>query len=292
MLSISVLLATMLAGVFVINADASGGNLDPCRMNSDCAMNRTCRVFKLDIGKAILQIFGKGFDLGNLISSITPTCKSDDNYCLCLPSSDNVFKCMNTSTCLLNEVCTSEQYCVSKEQQEYFGEARKCISNSACRSNQECAKFVLDAAGFCLAKMDKALIGNSTSNPDSNSTNPNNDNSPFEEVCVAAKFLTHIPANGLLYKNHVSARVLCDSFESCATPGHIVRYRGKAMMMKSYCTLVGNCSTKIMAVNSPRYRLALDVPSSTANMSFTAFAARHGTKAEEYILGAVVRIGF
>ncbi|KAI0564441.1 hypothetical protein FGB62_25g053 [Gracilaria domingensis] len=286
-----VLLALAFCPLVVLQVEASGGNLDPCRVNSDCAKNRTCRVLKLDVGEAILQVFGSGFDLGKLITSITPACESKDNYCICLPSSNAAFKCPNSAPCLDSEVCTSDRYCISKVQSGFFQAARKCVSNSGCKSNQQCAKFVLNAGGFCLAERPPttSIIGNGT---ETNSTNQNNDGSIIEEVCIAARYLAHLSPTELLYKKHFSSRVLCDAFGSCATAGHIVRYRGKAMMMKTYCAHVGGCSPRVMKVNSPRYRRALDVPSDTPDLSFTAFAARHGTKAEEYILGTAIRMGF
>lgn len=95
----------------------------------------------------------------------------------------------------------------------------------------------------------------------------------------------------LVFEEHQTGRVLCDGSGSCATPGHLVSYRGDAMMMKSFCQIV-ECQEKVMMVNSPRYRVGLRVSSKTEGLEYTAFAARYESRAEEASMAAAVRMGF
>lgn len=111
-----------------------------------------------------------------------------------------------------------------------------------------------------------------------------------ESVCIDAEALSHLQAHELVYEEHVVSRVLCDNFGSCATPGHIVQYKGSAMMMKRYCGMVG-CEERSMKVNSPKYRRGMRVKSRTDGLEFTVFAARYETRAEEFVMSSAVRAG-
>ncbi|CAN8066725.1 unnamed protein product [Agarophyton chilense] len=154
-----------------------------------------------------------------------------------------------------------------------------CDDSFKCPSGRQC---VGSPSGICLAKLSLSTDGNAESGDQGDDSS---------EVCIAAKSLAHLDRNHLIYRNHVSARVLCDSFQSCATAGHMVRYRGDVMMMKTYCRLIGGCTRSVMPVNSPRYRRALQIPSDTPHLTFTAFAARYVTSAEENVLRTAVRLG-
>ncbi|PXF42540.1 hypothetical protein BWQ96_07702 [Gracilariopsis chorda] len=109
-------------------------------------------------------------------------------------------------------------------------------------------------------------------------------------VCIAAKSLQHLPENMLLYSKHIPARVLCDAQQSCATPGHMVLYNGRPMMMRTYCQLV-QCRSAVMPVNSVRYQWRWRLDSHTHGLSFLAFAARYQTRVEEHMLRTAVRVG-
>ena len=111
-----------------------------------------------------------------------------------------------------------------------------------------------------------------------------------DAVCIASHSLGHISREELVFEKDTIAHVLCDLNGSCATPGHMVRYKGRGMMMKSYCQLT-SCVRKVMKVNSPRYRRGLTVPSHSDDLVFTALAARFQSRAEEGVLSAAVRIG-
>lgn len=109
-------------------------------------------------------------------------------------------------------------------------------------------------------------------------------------VCIDARLLRHLGSEGVVFEEDVLAEVLCDTLGSCATRGHVVVVRGRAMMMKRYCAGV-SCVRRILRVNSPRWRTGIRVESRTQGLVFTAFAARFETEVEEMILKGLVRIG-
>lgn len=115
-------------------------------------------------------------------------------------------------------------------------------------------------------------------------------NNGEDNVCIAIQSLKHLPPPELVFEQHRRAIVLCDEAGSCATPGHMVRYKGRGMMMRSFCDIVGGCVRKRMMVNSPKYRRGMAIPSRSDGMEFTAFAARHATMAEEAILSFAMRL--
>lgn len=134
--------------------------------------------------------------------------------------------------------------------------------------------------------------GSAEANPsptDGESGNENDDESD-SDVCIDARSLQHLRPEELVFKEHRIAHVVCDATQSCATPGHVVVYRGQSMMMRSYCDLVV-CSKKVMHVNSPRFGRRVRVPSKTQDLEFTAFAARYETRAEELLLSVAIRAG-
>lgn len=119
------------------------------------------------------------------------------------------------------------------------------------------------------------------------------DPSPSPEsqaACIALHHLQHLPVERLVFPTHVRARVLCDPHQNCATPGHVVQFDGRPMMMKSYCTLV-TCTTSVRLVNSPKYERRVRISSRSSRLVFTAFAARYESGVEERLLSAAVRMG-
>lgn len=112
----------------------------------------------------------------------------------------------------------------------------------------------------------------------------------IETVCIGVEHLEHVSREELVYDSHRLARVLCDGNRSCATPGHMVVFQGRPMMMKRYCDLA-RCTSRVMYVNSPRYRRGVTVASRTEGLVFTAFAARYSSTAEEKVLALAVRVG-
>lgn len=108
-----------------------------------------------------------------------------------------------------------------------------------------------------------------------------------DPACVDARALEGMD---LVFEKHMVKEVLCDDMGSCATEGHMVVWKGVAMMMRSYCELVG-CVMRLMEVNSPRRLSGLRVGSMTAGLEYTAFAARWATRLEEAALSVAVRAG-
>ena len=111
-----------------------------------------------------------------------------------------------------------------------------------------------------------------------------------DATCIDAAALQHLQDHELVYSRHVSSRVLCDAFGNCATQGHIVRYAGKAMMMKNYCRIV-ECDERIIKIHIPRCSVGMRVPSKTDGLEYTPFAARYESVAEEAAIAAAIRTG-
>lgn len=113
---------------------------------------------------------------------------------------------------------------------------------------------------------------------------------PDDSVCIGAHSLGHLARQDLVFERDRRARVLCDANNSCATPGHIVVWKGDPMMMRRYCEVVW-CEKKVLPVNSPKWRRRRLVPSFTRGLQFTTFAARWASTVEEGVLVAAVRVG-
>lgn len=113
---------------------------------------------------------------------------------------------------------------------------------------------------------------------------------PVSTVCVDARALAHLPREALVFPQHVRSAVLCDTYGSCATPGHMITFHGRPMMMTSYCALE-RCTRRVMFVNSPKYRRRLTIDSKTEHLKFTALAARYESATEELVLSTAVHIG-
>lgn len=113
---------------------------------------------------------------------------------------------------------------------------------------------------------------------------------PSDSACIDARALDHIDSSDLVYDRHQWTTVLCDENKSCATSGHIVKFNGKTMMMRTFCDIVG-CEKRSMYVNSPRYKRGVLINSNTGGLQYTAFAARYGSRLEEAVISAVVKMG-
>lgn len=195
----------------------------------------------------------------------------------------------------------SDCYCVLLE-----ANGISCENDSDCPLSQTCKRFT-ELFNLCLSNGTlEALFPNVNQEETTNIslTEQPNDTTPFitvqpnenplpaeQEVCIDVNQLQHLQHDQLMYGTHRWAHVLCDSNENCATPGHIVVYKERAIMMRNYCELV-SCSLEIRRVNSPKYRVGLLINSNTEDLRFTAFAARYGTWIEERLLDVAVRVGF
>ncbi|KAI0564610.1 hypothetical protein FGB62_25g144 [Gracilaria domingensis] len=253
-------------------------------------------------------------------------CTDQDPYCVCVPR-DSLIKlfCDQTQdTCSKDETCipipdslieqiqpafalAQIQLCMDTSQAKFVQNVSTCQDDSQCPDGGECVQ-VSDASSFCASSLrTEELLPElspeispeqfpEASEPGEPGTVESSFESPFESeqpdeaVCIAAKSLSHMNREQLLYAKHYRARVLCDRQGSCATPGHMVLYKDRPMMMSSYCSQVP-CRFDIMPVNSPKYQRKLRIPSATGDLTFLAFAARHGTKTEETLLRTATRIG-
>ncbi|CDF33442.1 unnamed protein product [Chondrus crispus] len=148
-----------------------------------------------------------------------------------------------------------------------------CSSDDDCPGEKKCTELE-NGEKVCLSDDEKEVLEDVVK----------------DAVCIDAAALQHLQTHELVYSRHVSSRVLCDAFGSCATQGHIVRYAGKAMMMKNYCRIV-ECEERIIKVNSPRYSIGMRVPSKTDGLEYTSFAARYESVVEEAAIAAAVRMG-
>lgn len=124
-----------------------------------------------------------------------------------------------------------------------------------------------------------------------------------EEVCVGIAHIAHLPRSRLVFPEHRRASVLCDPFGTCATPGHMVLFEGRAMMMRTYCDYYlrsdqggqqqqqhARCSKRVTWVNSPRMQFNLRIHTNSPGLVITPLAAAFGTVAEEQVLRIVARL--
>lgn len=191
----------------------------------------------------------------------------------CAPD-DDVFPCIRGTICtnpsaLLNQCSNLEPpgcFCVPLNAISADSTSlTPCVNNVNCAVGQ-CLN------NFCIPPLDPRLTQK-------------------KGVCVAVHLLQLLPKHELVYDTHQSAVVLCDQFRSCATPGHIVVWRGLPMMMRSYCDIIGSCKHAFMLVNSPKYRRGIQIKSASPDLSFTSMAARYETRLEETLLTTAFRAG-
>lgn len=246
---------------------------DVCRNSENCLAPRTCRAGG-----------GNNCALDDVLcESAQISCSDADEVCYCYA----VATCSCTDDCNDGEVCTeipAGKLCVSNEilQESGWLNEISCAEESGEPNITDVPLPVSPDATASVSTVEIVEI-TPTALPDNGEPEESED----EPVCVDVKALEGMD---LVFTKHVMASVLCDEFGSCATKGHIVTYHGEAMMMMSYCELVG-CVRKVLLVNSPVRRRGLRVASRTEGLEYTAFAARFATRVEEVVLSAVVKIG-
>lgn len=254
---------------------------DVCRKPENCLDPRICRAGG-----------------GDSCASGEILCDSDVQEC---SITDRLCYCYDKVECSCNDDCRDTEQCTNHSQ------GNMCASKRIIEESDWLKDIPCDTAGDGGGEpvVDVGVPSQPSTSPGSNAAgeSPSPTDPPVEVVdftppvtseedpeCIDASALGHMLAEELVFDVHVVKAVLCDDQGSCATDGHIVEYQGRAMMMKSYCELVG-CEKRVMEVNSPRQRRRLRVPSRTEGLEFTAFAARYSTRAEEMILAAAIRIG-
>ncbi|CAN8063402.1 unnamed protein product [Agarophyton chilense] len=220
--------------------------------------------------------------------------------------------CSRSSDCLAESECiygkfdfeTGYECCAGRDRSECYCLPRKpepCTNDFDC---SEIGEFCMEAFGKparCVSRDNSAIlseewnmhaVGKNGEDTRTKTDETGQNSTVSENSCIGLHHLNEMSPGTLLYKTHRFARVLCDEQNSCATPGHIVKYNRISMMMSTYCDIGEvNCSAKIMKVNSPRYSVALEVLTLTEGLAFTAFSARHGTRYEELVLSGLIRIG-
>lgn len=216
--------------------------------------------------------------------------------CECAPINNKQTITVIQSNCTSSSDCSEGENCFDTSQLGYFqctGSSSHCVcdmditcsANKACDDDSVCINMV--GMGLCTTCEAYEQVTS-----DGMTQIPIFGKNTCGGVCVDANLLSHIDQQELIFSTHRRASVLCDAHGSCATSGHIVVYKEKSMMMCSYCEMDGNCSRKVMSVNSPKMGLNVRVPTKTEGLEFTALAAKHGSIAEEVLLSALIKIGF
>lgn len=229
-----------------------GFTLDTCATSANCRGDRNC-----------------------LQGEERTPCTLDSEFCVCMPP--EFVSCTASMDCEAGEVCSLEP-----------GGTPVCISEEVVESMVGFDEVGPVSLG---APTDDPLPTGELADDPSVTSMPTEDpptNDVASAICIDAEALSHLPREGLVFKEHAIGRVLCDGAGSCATGGHIVVFGGQAMMMRTYCELV-KCERRDMYVNSPRYRRGTRVKSRTEGLEYTAFAARWETRMEERVLAAAVR---
>lgn len=189
-------------------------------------------------------------------------------------------------TCTIPEAC----FCLTADFEFVF-----CSTDTDC-DGKICAKESTKSAfGVCLTCLEYTDLPENSQNAldvdgKCNDTDMNHSNSSTSSVCIDIDHLTHFERSQLIFSNHFRASVLCDSHGSCATPGHMVVYHGKTMMMQTYCKDV-DCIRRIRSVNSPRMKVGLRIPSRSVGLEFTPLSASRGSYLEERVLSLLLRVG-
>lgn len=208
---------------------------------------------------------------GNLAS-----CKS--NQCFCIGFEEQ---------CKSDSDCSFDQGCFRMLPHSFTG---FCISCSSI-DNRDPQPYPLDSGNRCNGE--SPVVTNPTNSGSSNRPDTPGGNDTSSTVCIATHALEGVDKKHLIYTEHQRAAVLCDEHDNCATPGHIIMFREKSMMMQTYCsTSEIQCRRTVMYVNSVRMMRGLRISSKSSNFQYTTFAARYETWIEEKIISFFMRLGF
>lgn len=185
----------------------------------------------------------------------------------------------STIPCNSSVLCTNGEACVKFRSNSYYSYCAKCS--------------VLDRLKPAPIPIDNGCSRSSNSDSSdqvetSNTPGENNEDEP----CIAVDALEHIPLNQLVFPRHIRSSVLCDSYENCASAGHMVMFNGNPMMMMSYCKLITEgCSKTVRLVNNPRMVRARRIGSTVEHLQYTAHSAKYHTSVEEFALNMLLRLG-
>lgn len=260
-------------------ANAQGLSGEPCNANSDVC-----------IGGRICYEAPTSFTL--LTSECTPsseTCYCFDSEATCESSDD----CDDGERCYRGSVSGQDvSYCLAcgvpldmfeDLEWEYVDEdPLTCPSQSPDGSTPTPSPTSVASANES---------GGDQNDENDDNDGDDDDDDEDEEVCVSVDVLSSYTPEELVFPTHRRASVLCDIYDNCATPGHMVLYQERPMMMKTYCEQTHGCSRRVKLVNSPRMRTALRIPSKSNHLQFLAFAAKLQSRTEEMVLSGLVRLG-
>lgn len=252
-----------------INSQSKEYAGEQCQTDSDCASSRQCWETTVD----------------SLI-----TCSSSSTLCACNYSNGDR-RCITSANCLFGDRCMNTtlatySFCLSCNFSELITERFPDSYSKVDLDVDTCKGLVPDESNSTNTNMTNVPDG--TNGNMSNGSTSSNDTS---SVCIAVSSLGDLDSSLMVYPTHRQSHVLCDKFENCATPGHMVEFKGRPMMMKTYCELLGQCHRQIKFVNSIRMKRGFRLPSKSSDMQFTAHAARYETRLEEMILRKVIVYG-
>lgn len=251
----------------------TGLTLETCV--SECLGTRICALIRPDLTLARC-----------------PSTVAFNDVCACFPVEARA--CSSTSDCESAELCASNPFfpitiCVSREAEKaYDGIDETSVAPSSSPRPGVTVPVATGPAGS--GPSSDADISPETVPAPSLDPESEQPDGPSINICIDARALQHMDRKDLVFRYHVWSHVLCDEMGSCATSGHMVIFRGRRIMMQSYCEMV-SCDHRVVQVNSPKQRRALRVDSNTEGLQFTAFAARYGSRVEEMALAAAIRIG-
>lgn len=235
--------------------------LEPCLQNADCIAPRLC---------LLVDATYQGSECGLVIGP-----------CWCEPP---IFKdCDNDGECENSEVCRAFTV--------FNNAGGVCVSFRLNDDDSSLVPVNEDGKQDGTVQDPKDVKGADVDREGLNeSGEPAPPNTAESEVCIAVKHLQHLSVTGRVYSKDRKAWVLCDNWGNCATPGHVVWWKGRGMMMKRYCEQVGGCERNVEWVNSPR-GWGVRVASNREGLQFSSLAARWVTPLEESVLAGLVRLG-
>lgn len=262
----------------------AGFTLYPCSKTTECEGDRVC---------------------SSVLDDSSKRCK-DSESCFCVP--EDLRSCKTSQECEGREVCaklTEAQICVSEDVEaaipeieavdlKHMGEEEEAAEPSVSQDLEE--SMPTDGEDGEASPDASSADDEPSPSPDLLTATPTPPSSGSDtgdvdgNTCIDAQALAHLPESSLAWTKHAWATVLCDAEGSCATEGHIVQFEGVAMRMASYCEGRG-CVEKRMLVNSPKYARGMRLLSRTQGLTYTAFAARYGTKVEEVLIAVALRAG-
>lgn len=285
-----------------------------CKGGMTCVGKQACFIIERNKESLIETFFplrncgaeGKGKEQECACLHVGVTSEKCNEESNCDPKNkckNNLRDCDSSSVCMhsLGSDVLDDQLCnkVKKEDEEALCYCatpdniilRSCQSDINCERNEETCQTVNGLEGKrCIGKDPSALLRSFL--PDlPPPTPPPAEASP--EPCIAVDALRHMHSEELVFSEHVRSSVLCDRNGSCASPGHIVQFHYRFMMMSTYCLsyVENGCLKTVRLVNSPRMSKGLRIPSRTDHLHFTALSARYQSYVEERVLTFALRYG-